>query len=84
MRTRREYWEQRIGSAETFRTRDVARICDVSPRQVRRWIQMGRLLALGSAGASTYDARIPREALLDFLIKRTPPSEYPFLQGSLF
>lgn len=84
MMTRREYWEREIGPGRSFRTGDVARICSVSDRQVRRWIQQGKLLALGSTDDSTYDARIPRAALLGFLVKRTPPSQYPFLQGSLF
>ncbi len=82
--TRRDYWEREIGPGRSFTTSDAARICEVTPRQVRRWISQGKLMALGSSEDSTYDARIPRESLITFLVKRTPPSQYPFLQGSLF
>jgi len=75
--TRREYWERRVGPSRWFGTKDVARICDASQRSVQRWIQDGRLLALQNGRTTRHHSRVPRECLLEFLIGRTAPAEYP-------
>lgn len=75
--TRREYWERRIGAARAFGTADVARICSVEQRTVQRWISTGRILALASTEAVRFEARVPRDAFIAFLVRRTPPADYP-------
>ncbi len=75
--TRREYWEASVGESASFRTADVARICEVTQRHVQRWIASGRLFALGSTEEERYEARVPREALIEFLVRRTQPGRYP-------
>lgn len=77
MMTRREYWEREIGPGRRFATADVARICGVKQRTVQRWISEGRLFALGSSDRSRFEARVPREALLEFLIRRSELQDYP-------
>lgn len=75
--TRREYWERKLGTARDFCTADAAKICSVDQRTVQRWISDGRVLALSSTTEHRYAARIPRDALLEFLIRRTLPTDYP-------
>lgn len=79
--TRREWWERRItrdlGPGRMFVTADVARFCCVKQRTVQRWVSTGRMLALASTEEDRYEARIPRDGLLEFLIRRTPPADYP-------
>ena len=72
-----EYWERELGLARSFGTADVARICNVKQRTAQRWIASGRLFALTSSETGRFDARIPRQALLDFLVRRTPLAAYP-------
>lgn len=76
--TRREFWEERLGSAKRFGSADVARICGVTQRTVQRWIEAGDLLALASGTeGGVFHARISRDAFLHFLLTRTRESRYP-------
>lgn len=47
-----------------YTTRDVSRICGVSPREVSKWFDSGRLRGYRIPGSQ--DRRIPREHLLRF------------------
>ncbi len=75
--TRREYWEREVPQSRSFRTADVARICEVSQRTAQRWIREGRVFALGSADGDRFEGKVPRDALIDLLIRRTHPGRYP-------
>jgi len=68
--SRRAHWERKLGSKQSFSTKQAAQLMGVSSATVRRLVTSRRLRARGGPGHSVRHYRIDREDLLQFLLQQ--------------
>lgn len=86
----RRHWDRKLPKVEMLQTKDIARYTGIEIWTIQRAIRRGDLVALGSTRRRRHKGKVPRVAVLDWLVRRMMPADLVQLredeeeQGELF